>query len=98
MGVRIYQPGKNAMQSGRAKMKQWRLEFEETAPYSVDPLMGWVSQKDTSQQLRLNFGSREKAVAYAEKHGLDYRVTEPEQRRIMPKSYADNFSYYKIST
>lgn len=91
--VRIYKPAKTAMQSGRAKTKKWVLDFEPSARRQVEPLMGWTSSPDTRQQLRLNFETKEEAVAYAEKHGLSYRVFEPHSSKSAAKSYADNFKY-----
>jgi len=91
--VRIYQPAKTAMQSGRGKTKQWVMVHEPGAPRETDPLMGWTSSSDTLSQVRLRFDSREQAVAYAERKGLDYTVQEPHVRRIKPKNYAENFSY-----
>lgn len=96
MHVRIYQPAKTAMQSGKARTKKWRMTFEESAPKFVEPLMGWVGMRDTTQQLDLAFSSKEEAIAYAQKKGYDFRVIEPNQRQVTPKSYADNFSFYKI--
>jgi len=95
--VRIYRPTKNAMQSGRANLRQWRVEYEPGANRITDPVMGWTGSVDTQEQLRMNFASREDAIAFAEKNGLTYQVTEPKERRIRPKNYSDNFSYYRIS-
>ena len=67
--VRIYQPTKNAMQSGRANSKRWVLEFEPGRK-QTDSLMGWVGSADTRNQLKLRFASKEAAIAYADKHGL----------------------------
>lgn len=97
MHVRIYKPAKNAMQSGMARTKFWRMDFEEASPKFVEPLMGWVGGKDTQQQLNLTFDTKEEAIAYAEKKGYSYRVIEPKTRRVAPKSYAENFSFYKVS-
>lgn len=91
--VRIYQPAKTAMQSGRAKTRHWLLEFEPGAAQRPDALMGWSGRGDTRRQVRLRFESREEAVAYARKHGLDFRLEEPRRRTVRPKSYADNFRY-----
>ncbi len=91
MGVRIYQPAKTAMQSGRAKTRRWVMEYEPSAAREIDPLMGWTSSRDTRSQLRLNFSTREEAVAFAEKRGLAYQIEEPHARHIRPKSYAENF-------
>ena len=91
--ARIYKPAKTAMQSGTAATKSWVLDFEEAAPKAVEPLMGWTSSADTRQQVRLRFASKEEAIAYCERHGIAYQLTEaaPVKRRIA--SYADNFSF-----
>jgi ETC complex I subunit-like protein len=93
MPARIYKPSKTAMQSGFANTKAWVLDFEPEAPRQVEPLMGWTSSGDMRQQLRLLFDSKEEAIAYCERRGIPYQVTEnvPLKRRIM--SYADNFSF-----
>jgi hypothetical protein len=81
------------MQSGRARSQHWVLEFEAEAARGIEPLMGWTSSGDTKQQLRLNFDTREEAVAYALRHGLPHRVFEPAKPRMVRKSYADNFRW-----
>jgi hypothetical protein len=91
--ARIYRPAKTAMQSGRAKTLNWVLDYEQATPRSPDPLMGWSSAGDTLNQVHLRFATREEAVAFAEKRGLDYIVVEPQQRGFKPKAYADNFRY-----
>jgi hypothetical protein len=91
--VCIYKPAKTAMQSGDSNTRRWVLEFEPGAPKVTDPLMGWIGSADTLGQVQLRFGSKEEAIAFANKHGLNYRVQEPRSRRIRPKSYAENFSF-----
>ena len=90
--VRIYQPARTAMQSGRSRVAGWVLELEPGAPRLLDAVMGWTGSSDTRDQVRLKFDSREDAVAFAEKNKLDYRVHEPHRRKIRPKAYADNFA------
>ena len=90
--VRIYRPAKSAMQSGRANTRRWLLEHEAEQPKVIDPLMGWTGSHDTRDQVRLSFGSRDEAVAYARRKGLDYQVEVAGERTIRPKSYAANFS------
>ncbi len=94
MYVRIYRPAKTAMQSGHGNTRKWVLEFAPGAR-RPEPLMGWTSSADTRTQVRLRFDSKDEAVAHAKKHGLMYRVLEPQERNIRPKAYADNFSYYR---
>ncbi len=92
MEVRIFAPSKNPMQSGRAKTGGWVIEFEPAARPDPDPLMGWNGSSDTRGQVRLNFDTKEEAIAHAERNGWTYSVYNPKQRRIRPKAYADNFS------
>jgi hypothetical protein len=91
--ARIYRPAKSAMQSGGANTQQWRLEYAEATRRRPDPLMGWTSANDTLNQVHLRFATLDEAVAFAQKHGLDYTIIEPHQRTFRPKSYADNFRY-----
>jgi len=93
MTARIYKPAKTAMQSGQAKTKDWVIDFEPEEPRQIEPLMGWTSSSDMHQQLRLRFPSKEEAVAYCERHGIAYQVSEtkPTARRVM--SYSDNFAF-----
>ena len=96
MTARIYCPAKTAMQSGRARTRRWLLEFEPEHRRPVDPLMGWTGSLDmAADQLRLWFATREEAIAYAERHGIAYRVEELHSRRVAPKSYAENFRWQR---
>ena len=86
----IYIPNKNPMQSGLSKNKKWALEFI-TNNRLKNPLMGWESSSDTMSELRLEFSSKELAINYAIKKKIDYEIIEPKKRKIVKKSYADNF-------
>lgn len=92
MLARIYRPSKTAMQSGRAKTRDWILEFAPAAARTIDPLMGWTSSTDMNGQVRLEFEAREEAVAYAERHGIPFRVSDPQDTPVIIKAYADNFA------
>ena len=78
------------MQSGLSKNNQWILEFETKNP-TRNPLMGWESSSDTYTEVRLKFSSKDLAINYAKKKKIDYEVIEPKKRKIIKKSYADNF-------
>jgi hypothetical protein len=93
MRARIYRPARNAMQSGKARTKQWLLEYEPETPRTIDPLMGWTSSKDMRQQLSLEFDTSEEAVAYAKAHGIPYQLFEPHLPTPKPKAYSDNFRF-----
>ena len=93
MLARIFKPAPSATQSGRAKSRDWVLEFERSQAPLNEPLMGWTSSGDTSTQIRLTFDTREDAVAWAEANNIAFRVIEPPERRLIIKAYADNFAY-----
>jgi hypothetical protein len=97
MSVRIYRPAKSAMQSGTAASRQWVLEYEPETAKAIDPLMGWIGSTDTNGQVKLRFPSREAALAYAKRLGLDAKIEEPRSRAPIIKNYADNFRYDKVS-
>lgn len=94
MKARIYQPARNAMQSGVAKTKQWVLEYAPSSSREVDPLMGWTSSNDTQSQVRLKFDSKEAAIDYAEDNGIDAVVQDPKKRKhnVRPRGYGENFA------
>jgi hypothetical protein len=81
------------MQAGEARTKEWVLEFDPAEPRSIDPLMGWTSSSDMRNQIRLEFDTKEEAIAYATREGLAYTVADPKPRKPIRKSYADNFKY-----
>jgi len=88
--AKIYIPTKTAMQSGRGKLKKWVLEFEIKDP-SVNPLMGWETSTDTLEEIILKFSTQEKAIEYAKKNNIFYKVIEPKKKEFVIKAYADNF-------
>ena len=88
--AKIYIPNKNPMQSGTGKTDKWILEFETKNPTN-NPLMGWESSSDTYTELKLEFSSKELAINYAKKKKIDFEIIEPRKKKIVKKSYADNF-------
>ncbi len=92
MLARIYRPAKTAMQSGKAKTKDWVLEFAPVSALRSDPLMGWTQSSDMNGQVRLTFETRAEAVAYAQNNGLAFQLFEPKTPKRIIKAYADNFA------
>ena len=78
------------MQSGERNTKNWLLEFD-TLNAGVSPLMGWESSKDTMSEVKLKFSTKNQAINYAKRNNIDYYIIEPQKRKIIKKSYADNF-------
>ena len=93
MRARIFQPPKNAMQSGRAGTQEWLLEYEQSEARRADRLMGWIGSADTQTQVRLRFATQEEAIAYADRHAIPYDLELPVTRRLRTQAYADNFKF-----
>ena len=88
--AKIYIPNKNPMQSGAGKNDKWVLEYETDQPTN-NPLMGWESSNDTYSTLKLEFSTKELAINFAKKKKIDFELIEPRKRKIIKKSYANNF-------
>tara|TARA_B100001750_G_scaffold102070_1_gene80620 strand:+ start:211 stop:492 length:282 start_codon:yes stop_codon:yes gene_type:complete len=89
--AKIYKPSKTAMQSGLKKFDKWIIEFITDEP-GINPLMGWESSTDTYSELKLEFQNKELAIEYAKKNKIDFELVEANPRKIVKKSYADNFT------
>ncbi|CAL8345659.1 unnamed protein product [Lota lota] len=92
--VRIFVPTKTAMQSGVNGTKKWKIDFDTRERWE-NPLMGWASTADPLSNMVLNFSSKEDAIAFAEKNGWSYDVTEKRSAKPRVKSYGANFSWDK---
>ena len=88
--AKIYKPSKTATQSGKRNTKKWILEFD-TLDTGVNLLMGWESSKDTMSEVKLEFSTKDQAINYARRNNIDYYIIEPQKRKIIKKSYSDNF-------
>jgi hypothetical protein len=88
--AKIYIPTKNSMQSGCGKTNKWILEFE-IENSGINPLMGWETSTNTLSELRLEFSTKKLAVEYAKKKKINFEIIEPQKRKTVKKSYADNF-------
>ena len=78
------------MQSGLGKSDKWIIKFE-TKDTGINPLMGWESSSATRSELNLQFSTKKLAIEYAKKNKIDFEIIEPQKRKTIKKSYADNF-------
>jgi len=88
--AKIYIPTKNSMQSGLGKADKWLIKFE-TKNSGINPLMGWETSLDTISELNLEFSTKDLAIEYAKKNKIDFEIIDPQKRKTIKKSYADNF-------
>ncbi|RAO71060.1 uncharacterized protein BHQ10_007072 [Talaromyces amestolkiae] len=93
--VRIYKPTKPATQSGTWHSHHWRMDWDVLSKGHrwENPLMGWQSSGDFMQGTHINFKSKEDAILFAQKQGYEYFVQEPNERKFVPKAYANNFMH-----
>ncbi|MCL6729689.1 NADH dehydrogenase ubiquinone Fe-S protein 4 [Sphingomonas hankyongi] len=89
--ARISELDRKTTQSGKANAGRWLLEFERQEPLRPDPLTGWNGSGDTKPQVRMTFATKEAAVAYCDKYGLEYHVVAASPVRMRLQAYADNF-------
>ena len=89
--AKIYKPAKTAMQSGLKKFDKWILEFITNDP-TINPLMGWESSNDTMSELKMEFQTKDLALEYARKNKIKFELIEPQNRKVVKKSYSDNFT------
>ena len=78
------------MQSGLGKSNKWILEYYVKNTIQ-NPLMGWETSSNTLSEIKLEFSLKEEAINYAKNNNIDYDLIEPKKRKIVKKSYADNF-------
>ena len=53
--------------------------------------MGWESSTDTLSELKLEFSTKELAIEYAKKNKINFEIIESNVKKIIKKSYAENF-------
>jgi hypothetical protein len=89
--ARISELDRRTTQSGKANNGRWLLEFERQEAIRPDPLTGWNGSGDTRPQVRLAFPTKDAAIAYCARHGLDYHLVPAPPVRLKLQAYADNF-------
>ncbi|HEU5481862.1 MAG TPA: ETC complex I subunit [Sphingomicrobium sp.] len=89
--ARISELDRRTTQSGRANTGIWLLEFERKEGQRADPLTGWAGSGDTNTQVKLTFGTKEEAIAYADRHKIPYHLVPATPVKMKIQAYADNF-------
>ncbi|KAF9739561.1 NADH:ubiquinone oxidoreductase 21kD subunit [Paraphaeosphaeria minitans] len=93
--VRIYRPAKTATQSGDWHSHHWLMDWDVLPKGHrwENPLIGWQSSADFMNGHRIQFKSKDDAINFANKQGYEYFVQEPNERKFVPKAYANNFTH-----
>ncbi|XP_043476264.1 NADH dehydrogenase [ubiquinone] iron-sulfur protein 4, mitochondrial [Leptopilina heterotoma] len=90
--VRIYQPAKNAMQSGTNNTNFWQIEFETRERWE-NPLMGWTSTGDPMSNVKVDFETKEEAMQHCKKMGWQFSVQKSSDDQPKQRTYGTNFSW-----
>jgi hypothetical protein len=95
--VRIYSPCHFVGQE-KVQTKGWQLEPEGNPERFNNPLMGWTSNPDTSEQAKIQvwFETVEEAVQYCKSQGLEYFIEKTNEPTFKVKAYSDVFKFKKI--
>jgi hypothetical protein len=89
--ARISELDRRTTQSGKANSGLWLLEFERQKALRPDPLTGWNGSGDTNTQVKITFKTKEEAIAFCEKKGLQYHLIPAAPVTMKIQAYADNF-------
>jgi hypothetical protein len=54
--------------------------------------MGWSGGSDIKEQIKLKFSSINDLERYAEKNKISLEIIQPKEKKVIIKSYADNFT------
>lgn len=92
MKVIIHPFIKNSNQSSPSTNGKWIIKFPQAENHRFsNSVMGWTSNTDMNQELNLTFHSKESAIEFTKSKNWDFEEIQPHKRKIIKKSYADNF-------
>ena len=89
--AKVYKNIFSATQSGKHKGDCWILEPIYSKHYIKDNLMGWYGGRDVKQQIKLKFTSLNDLERYAEQNKISLEIIQPKEKKVIIKSYSDNF-------
>lgn len=91
MNVLIQKSVCKVNQSGFSR-EQWSIIFPTKHDSEfLNPITGWTSSSDMMQELNLKFSTKESAIDFVNSKGWSFEEVEYKKRKIIKKSYADNF-------
>lgn len=91
MKVIISKPTKSAMQSGDGGDK-WQINFIRPVNSRYrEEMMARTSSNNMLNEICLSFNNLEEAERFAKDHNYEYEIVVPKARRLIKRSYADNF-------
>ena len=89
--ILIFKPSKSAMQSGLSNTKRWCLKNNEIDKTYISSRFCWTGSFNPEKQITIFFDRLDDAIKFAKKNKYDYDIIKPNKRKIVKKSYAENF-------
>lgn len=92
MQVRIYQLSKLPTQSGPTS-KLWTVDFscEEKKNRFIDTILGWTGTTNPYASTKIYFKNKLSAIKFCLNNYLNYELITPKRRKLIVKSYTENF-------
>ena len=90
--AKAYKNTTSSTQSGKKRTDYWVLEPLCPKNHVKDDLMGWSGGGDIKNQIKLKFSSINDLERYAKKNKISLEIIQPKEKKIIIKSYADNFT------
>ena len=87
----IFKQPKSAMQSGLNSTKKWCLSNTEVNETFISSKFCWIGSSNPEKQVTIHFESLESAINFAEKNGYIFEIQKPNDKKLIKKSYAENF-------
>jgi hypothetical protein len=75
------------LQSGQRLANQWQIKWKNMERWS-NPLMGWTSTSDPMSNVKLNFDTKDEAIAFAKRNGWKFEVLgDTSKATVEPGTY-----------
>ena len=87
----IFKPAKSSMQSGLNNTNKWCLSNCEINESYISSKFCWHGSSNPEKRVRLFFNTLEEAKKFAQKKKFLFEVILPGKRKILKKSYSQNF-------
>ncbi len=88
----IFKPTKSAMQSGLNSTKKWCLSNTDINETFINSKFCWIGSSNPEKQVRIYFETLDSAISFANKNNYDYEIQMPNNKLLIKKSYAENFT------
>ena len=87
----IFKPAKSSMQSGLKNTNKWCLSNCEMNDSYISSKFCWNGSSNPEKRIKLFFKTLDEAKKFALKRDILFEIIVPTKRKILKKSYSQNF-------